>query len=77
MNFNVNIFIYSKDNKINEIILADEWTNDFMFNNIIYQIKYNNKKPRINKLNENKEIKLIIIKIHDFENCSINFFCYF
>ena len=76
-NYNVEILKLSKENKTKEIIFADEWTNYFMFNNMIYQIKYNKTKPRINKLNENKEIKLIKIDVTSFDNFTMCFFYYF
>lgn len=76
-NYNVEILKLSKENKTKEIIFADEWTNYFMFNNMIYQIKYNNTKSRINKLNENKEIKLIKIDVTTFDNFTMCFFYYF
>ena len=76
-NYNVEILKLSKENKTKEIIFTDEWTNYFMFNNMIYQIKYNKTKPRINKLNENKEIKLIKIDVTSFDNFTMCFFYYF
>ena len=76
-NYNVEILKLSKENKTKEIIFADEWTNYFMFNNMIYQIKYNKTKSRINKLNENKEIKLIKIDLTSFDNFTMCFFYYF
>lgn len=48
-----------------EVIFSDEWTNYFINHNVIYQFKYENKKPSINKIKENEkeyEIKLFIIK---------------
>ena len=76
LNYNVDILKYDKEKKISEIIFSDNWTNYFMYNHIIYQIKYDNKKPRINKLNENKEIKLIIVKITNNDYFSIKKFYY-
>ena len=76
LNYNVDIIKYDKEKKTSEIIFSDQWTNYFMYNNIIYQIKYDNKKSKINKLNENKEIKLIIVKITINDYFSIKNFYY-
>lgn len=64
--YNVDIIkVDNIDSTKQEVIFSDEWTNYFINHNIIYQFKYENKKPSINKINQNEkdyEIKFVTIK---------------
>ena len=63
--YNVEIMRLNKDNiDEHEIIFRDEWTNYYMFKNIIYQLKYTKEKVKLNKINKNEDdITLISINV--------------
>jgi hypothetical protein len=63
--YNVEIMRLNKNNiDEHEIIFRDIWTNYYMFNNIIYQLKYSNEKVKLNKINKNEDdISLISINV--------------
>ena len=54
--YNVEIMRLNKNNiDKHEIIFRDEWTNYYMFNNVIYQLKYSTEKVKLNKINKNED----------------------
>ena len=63
--YNVEIMRLNKNNiDEHEVIFRDEWTNYYMFNNIIYQLKYNKEKIKLNKIDKNEdEINFISINV--------------
>ena len=63
--YNVEIMrLNNNDIDEHEIIFRDEWTNYYMFDNVIYQLKYNKEKAKLNKIDEKEdEIELISINV--------------
>ena len=54
------------DLKEHEIIFRDNWTNYYMFENTIYQLKYTKEKTKLNKIDKNDEINFIYINVSNF-----------
>ena len=63
--YNVEIMRFDKnDIDKHEVIFRDEWTNYYMFDNVIYQLKYNKGKAKLNKIDKKEdEIELISINV--------------
>ena len=60
--YNVEIMKLNKDNiDEHEIIFRDCWTNYYMINNNIFQIKFTKEKIKLNKIDKNDEINFISI----------------
>lgn len=58
------IKVNNKDTSNQELIFHDQWTDYFMNSNVVYQIKYENKKPLEDKITNNieaHEIRLLVI----------------
>ena len=65
--YNVEIMRLNKtDIKEHEIIFRDNWTNYYIFENTIYQIKYTKEKTKLNKINKEDEINFISINVSNF-----------
>ena len=65
--YNVEIMRLNKsDLKEQEIIFRDNWTNYYMFENTIYQLKYTKEKTKLNKIDKNDEINFIYINVSNF-----------
>ena len=65
--YNVEIMRLNKsDLKEHEIIFRDNWTNYYMFDNTIYQLKYTKEKTKLNKIGKNDEINFIYINASNF-----------
>lgn len=65
--YNVEIMRLNKANlKEYEIIFRDNWTNYYMFDNTIYQLKYTKEKTKLNKIDKNGEINFIYINVSNF-----------
>ena len=65
--YNVEIMRLNKSNlKEHEIIFRDNWTNYYMFDNTIYQLKYTKEKTKLNKIDKNDEINFIYINVSNF-----------
>ena len=65
--YNVEIMRLNKsDLKEHEIIFRDNWTNYYMFENTIYQLKYTKEKTKLNKIDKNDEINFIYINVSNF-----------
>ena len=64
--YNVEIMRLKKGNlDEHEIIFRDEWTNYYMFDNVIYQIKFTKDKIKLNKIDKNED-EIIFISINVF-----------
>ena len=62
--YNVEIMRLNKNNiDEHEVIFRDEWTNYYMFDNIVYQLKYNKEKIKLNKIHKNED-EIIFISIN-------------
>ena len=62
--YNVEIMRLNKYNiDEHEVIFRDEWTNYYMFSNIIYQLKYSKEKIKLNKIDKNED-EIIFISIN-------------
>ena len=65
--YNVEIMRLNKnDLEEHEIIFRDIWTNYYMFDNTIYQVKYTKEKTKLNKIDKNDEINFIYINASNF-----------
>ena len=64
--YNVEIMRLKKGNlDEHEIIFRDEWTNYYMFDNVIYQIKFTKDKIKLNKIDKNED-EIIFMSINVF-----------
>jgi len=62
--YNVEIMRLKKGNiDEHEIIFRDEWTNYYMFDNIIYQLKFTKDKIKLNKIDKNED-EIIFMSIN-------------
>ena len=65
--YNVEIMKLNKTNiEEHEIIFRDNWTNYYLFDNTIYQIKSTKDKIKLNKIDKNDEINFISINVSNF-----------
>ena len=64
--YNVEIMRLKKGNiDEHEIIFRDEWTNYYMFDNVIYQLKFTKDKIKLNKIDKNED-EIIFMSINVF-----------
>ena len=77
--YNVEIMKLNKTNiEEHEIIFRDNWTNYYLFDNTIYQIKNTNNKIKLNKIDKNDEINFISINVSNFgDDFDSEFFYYY
>ena len=77
--YNVEIMRLNKSNLENhEIIFRDNWTNYYIFDNTIYQLKYTKEKTKLNKIDKNDEINFIYINVSNFgEDFDSEYFYYY
>ena len=62
--YNVEILKLNKTNiEEHEIIFRDNWTNYYLFDNTVYQIKNTKEKTKLNKIDKNEEINFISINV--------------
>ena len=62
--YNVEIMKLNKTNiEEHEIIFRDNWTNYYLFDNTVYQIKNTKEKIKLNKIDKNEEINFISINV--------------
>ena len=62
--YNVEILKLNKTNiEEHEIIFRDNWTNYYLFDNTVYQIKNTKEKTKLNKINKNEEINFLSINV--------------
>ena len=77
--YNVEIMRLDKFNLENhEIIFRDNWTNYYIFDNTIYQLKYTKEKTKLNKIDKNDEINFVYINVANFgEDFDSEYFYYY
>ena len=76
--YNVEIMRLNKSNlEEHEIIFRDNWTNYYLFDNTIYQLKYTKEKTKLNKIDKNDEINFVYINVSNYgEDFDSEYFYY-
>ena len=77
--YNVEIMRLNKSNlEEHEIIFRDNWTNYYLFDNTIYQLKYTKEKTKLNKIDKNDEINFVYINVSNYgEDFDSEYFYYY
>ena len=77
--YNVEIMKLNKTNiEEHEIIFRDNWTNYYLFDNTVYQIKNTKEKIKLNKIGKNEEINFISINVTNLgEEFDSEYFYYY